>query len=336
MADPIGKQTAAVTDFIDRLCKKPGHFSFFQAVRLIALRERKRYHSEEDFLRRGLKIIPELSLSHPATDIAHIEQEANPSDPQSLRYAITATFLALYGTSSPLPTFYTEELLEEERADESVSREFLNIFNRTLYTLYCLGGCHYNLPLRTWEQQDPEMLEMQYALFGSGSEAFRRGAGTAYGDLRFTGLFLQHSRSAYNLAIYLKLRTGIEHLEIDQCVERMMPIPGNCHCILGRSRIGETPVGIRMRDAMGAFRIHLYNLDETLLPKFEPGGEGRKLLENSVRQFLRMPLEYEIVLHTHRHAPVPAILGEKTRLGINSYFPNRSATARYRCRLLRQ
>jgi len=33
------------------------------------------------------------------------------------RFLITATFLGLYGVSSPLPTFYTEDLMDEASQD---------------------------------------------------------------------------------------------------------------------------------------------------------------------------------------------------------------------------
>ena len=56
-----------------------------------------------------------LSLAHAGTDVAGLKElpqaeDAEPS-PNALRYALELSFLALYGASSPLPTFYTEELI---------------------------------------------------------------------------------------------------------------------------------------------------------------------------------------------------------------------------------
>jgi len=91
---------------------KHGHeFSFFQAIRLLRLinpsgSESQAFSESCDHI----SVVPHLSLGFPASDLEKIEELEGNHPP---RYKITANFLGLYGSSSPLPTWYTEELLEE-------------------------------------------------------------------------------------------------------------------------------------------------------------------------------------------------------------------------------
>lgn len=109
-------------DLIEELLKDPSSFSFVQAIRILSKKAGK------DFF-RNIDIKPELTLKFPTSDIAKINKKGD-------RYEVVATFLGLYGTSSPLPTFYTEELIEERNNDKSVKRDFIDIFNKRAYELY--------------------------------------------------------------------------------------------------------------------------------------------------------------------------------------------------------
>ncbi|MFO8111269.1 MAG: type VI secretion system baseplate subunit TssG [Desulfosalsimonadaceae bacterium] len=68
-----------------------------------------------------------MSLAFPPADIDRI-QEMDLQEHSG--YEITANFLGLYGISSPLPTFYTEELMHEAAEDESVCRDFIDVINQ--------------------------------------------------------------------------------------------------------------------------------------------------------------------------------------------------------------
>ncbi|MGB9701073.1 MAG: type VI secretion system baseplate subunit TssG, partial [Thermodesulfobacteriota bacterium] len=107
------------------LLEKGHEFSFFQALRLLR-RLTKGIEQPSPEGRGHIKIRPHLSLAFPPADIAQIEENAE--DPFS--FTVTATFLGLYGSSSPLPTFYTEDLLAEAMEEETVTRDFIDIFNQ--------------------------------------------------------------------------------------------------------------------------------------------------------------------------------------------------------------
>jgi hypothetical protein len=72
------------------------------------------------------------SLGFPAHEIAAAGwEEGLNGEP---RFTLTVPFLGLYGPASPLPTFYTERLLQDEPASRN-QRDFLDIFNHVAIAL---------------------------------------------------------------------------------------------------------------------------------------------------------------------------------------------------------
>ncbi|MCI5224316.1 MAG: type VI secretion system baseplate subunit TssG, partial [Candidatus Electrothrix sp. AR4] len=119
MASENRQHSSALTD-IKQLVLDRGHrLPYVQVIRLIKLhlrRKNKELTNEELF--RIIRVRPHLSLDFPGTDVFKVE-EINEGQ---ARFRITSTFLGLYGSSSPLPTFYTEDLIEEEREGRNATR----------------------------------------------------------------------------------------------------------------------------------------------------------------------------------------------------------------------
>src|SRR5919108_3991821 len=109
----------------------------------------------------AVRVRPELSLAFPAADIAGIEKRGE-------GYLVTARFLGLYGPASPLPTFYTEELLDEAAADACATREFLDIVNHRLYNLFFACAAKYRLFYQVAEGERREGIERLFCLAGPG------------------------------------------------------------------------------------------------------------------------------------------------------------------------
>ena len=104
---------------------------------------------------------PELSLAFPASDISSIEEL-----PSGNGYQITATFFGLYGASSPLPAFYTEDLFSDARKDSTAARDFIDILHRRLYLLLVESWKKYRLFVQVTEGESQSYLAMLYAIAG--------------------------------------------------------------------------------------------------------------------------------------------------------------------------
>ena len=149
MADTSGQPNSPM---IDDLFTHGHEFSFAQVMRLARMylgaggaRELPEVPWQE-----RVRVRPDLSLAFPAADVARVERTGqNGAD-----LLVTTTFLGLYGVSSPLPTHYTEDLMDEAAADSSVSRDFLDIIHQRLYQLYFQCWSKYRLFIRVAEEQN--------------------------------------------------------------------------------------------------------------------------------------------------------------------------------------
>ena len=292
-----GRETTALNWNFPR---PPEAFTFEQLMRCLCLRWQDSYGGRDAFLSRGVKVVPLLSLSFPPTDIAsfsmrlperlpgpQIRRDAAGEDAELPFFTVTATFLGLYGASAPLPSFYTEDLLGDEREDLSVTRDFLDIINQTLYRKYYLAGNLCKVAFRTLESREPDIANLQYCLLGLGHDPLRRSLGITFRDLAHIGLFAHHAKSAAGLEQYLSVLLGLSgsaclpSLEVEQCVERRVPVPEDQRCLLGRSNaaLGEDAVlGREVRDASGTFRLHFSEVDGDLFRDLEAGRPKRELL----------------------------------------------------------
>ncbi|MCA8913221.1 MAG: type VI secretion system baseplate subunit TssG, partial [Planctomycetes bacterium] len=106
---------------ITDLIKDGRHHSFFEAVRLLhgLHRDAPKVGYQGPAERERIRIRPLLSMSFPSADVDHVDTIEMPDG--SERYRLNVTFMGLYGSSTPLPSFYTEDLIRMED-DESLLR----------------------------------------------------------------------------------------------------------------------------------------------------------------------------------------------------------------------
>lgn len=289
----------------DELTGKGHEFSFLQALRLIQGR-----------LPGRVRIRPVLSLAFAGSDVIRIDQEPD-------GVLISISFLGLYGPAAPLPTFYTEELIEERLAELSVGRDFLDIFNQRIGEL-CYQ-CLVKYRLASPEGHDA-FRERLFCLVGYGGKAQRRHL-EEYGLLPFAGIMAQRCHGAAGLATLLKGVLGVP-VRILQCVERQMVVPEEQRAVLGKGTLGTVFTGSSMADRNGTFLIQLGPLDGETFAGFLPEGSGRRRLDELVGAFLRAPLLWDLQLLLAAEE-VPAVrLGSSRggRLGYDSWIaPKRDA-----------
>lgn len=287
------------------LLEKGNRFSFIQAVRLLrhlfAGGEPGDAASEgreaERFLRRRLRTRPALSLDFPPGDIVSVERDEADPERGDARFRITAAFLGLYGASSPLPTFYTEDLFEEAREDASATREFLDIVNSPLYPLLFMIWSKYRLGIKVVEERSPRDLERLFCLAGFGDVSVREGAGEAYGLIRYAGLFTQSPRSALGLERLLTDALDAPRLSVIPAVPRKARIPDDQLLRLGMAgkRLSANCfLGRHIRDRMGQFRIRIGPVDAGTFLEWRPDGAAFDRLRTLVRVYMDQPLQWDL------------------------------------------
>ncbi|HUU30245.1 MAG TPA: type VI secretion system baseplate subunit TssG [archaeon] len=323
-----GKNRGKSPDIKDKLLKEGPLYSFVQALRLLRFvigRETGRELDDNELYNR-IRVRPELSLTFPESDITSIEKipGKDESDIRS-RFSITVTFLGLYGSSSPLPTFYTEDLLDEQSLDKSITREFLDVLNLPLYHLYFKIWSKYRLFYNIAEKLDQESLERLYCLLGLGEERLRTQVDNSFALLKYLGLVTQFPRSAEGLRSLLSDRLDEPSFRIIQCVPRVAEIPADQRLILGISanRLGDNCyLGLQIPDRQGKFRVRIGPVDSDTFHRFLPDRPNFSSLNSLVRFYLNQPLCWDMEILIESRDIEPARLGEErwSQLGWNCWI----------------
>lgn len=272
-------------------------YSFFQAIRLLRYYAgREGMRDDERFLSENLRVRPDMSLGFPGTDMTDMREER---DEDSLQYHITATFLGLYGASSPLPTFYTEELLDDANEDVDVVRDFIDIVNIPLYPLLIRAWTKYRAMIKVVDEQDKDYIERMFCLCGFGMPELRAKVKHPNQLLRYIGLFTQWPRSAMGLATMLSDALGKVPVDVEPCVHRRVCIPEDQRLQLGivNNVLGEEAVlGEMVDDRLGKIKVRIGPMDATKYHDCLPGTDRYEWIVQLIQLYLVEPLECDIEL----------------------------------------
>jgi len=289
-------------------------FSFVQAIRLLE----KNFNNKDNVLEQKIRTHPRLSLAFPKSDIVDITK-----DKEFIR--LTVTFMGLYGESSPLPTFYTEELLEEERNDKSVMRDFIDIFNAPLYQIYFKVWLKNQLGIRLNEFNDTKVLDLLHTFSGMPYENLRQQHEGVYSFLRYAGLNMHYPRSAEALRTLICDIIKNDEVEVVQCVKQMASIPSSQYCSLGKRNTtldDNLHLGDKIKDRMGKFRILISELDIESFNFLLPGAKKFKALVDAVKLYVGESLSWDLqlTLKDSEYQPISLGVTQESRLGLNTWL----------------
>ena len=299
-------------DIKKQLLEQSSKFSFVQAIRLLELDSKSSANKKE------IRVHPRLSLDFPNSDITEIKEfEAF--------IKLTVTFMGLYGESSPLPTFYTESLLDEELNDSSVMRDFIDIFNMPIYQTYFKVWKKNRLGIRLNEFNDRRVLDLLHSFSGMPQEHLRQKYKNHHSLLKYASLNMQFPRSAEALRILISNIIGHESVEIEQCIEQMASIPVSQHCSLGIKNTeldDNLHLGSKIKDRMGKFRISITELDIQSFNELLPGTSTFQNLVQEIGLYITKSLDWEMQLCLKNSAFQAIVLGEKqeSKLGLNTWL----------------
>jgi type VI secretion system protein ImpH len=299
MANALGTTTTAIKS---RLLGKGSNFTFFQAYRLL-----RNQALLEGLDERAIKVRPQLSLSFPENDIQGITENES-------GYQITANFLGLYGVLSPLPTFYTEDLLDEQSSGNKAGREFLDVLNQGIYSMFFKAWLKTKPHLSLIEFDNKRTLEIFYSLVGfSHPEKYAKQPGIDT-LLRFAGIFQQSPKSALGLQTILSGVYPEIEVKIVQLALRTLKIPEDqqCHLGLQAHALGfNTHLGQQIQTHTNNIKIEFNEVSEALFDQLQMGGHEHARVLFLVRSYLIDPLNIELVLRLKKGVAQKVKLGSK-------------------------
>ncbi len=324
MATETGSEAAAIKA---RLLNHGERFSFFQAYRLLRRLSPQGTTDLED-----IRFRPEISLSFPGRDITSITERKDG------HYQVAANFLGLYGVSSPLPNFYTEELLAEQQQELHARRDFLDIVSQTIYPIFFRAWLKSKPHLRIVEFDDTRMLDIFYTFIGINHPEKYRGQPGFDALLRFGALYTQSPRSALGLKTILSASYPDASIEIIEQDIRTISMPAEQHLYLGlqATTLGvDTHLGSEFACCNSNLTIEIRDVQDELFRRLLPGGDEYSRLCFMVQQYLTDPLNVVVDLYLKQGVAQPVVLGQDrwAALGRDTWLCNGTDSASLHVRL---
>ncbi|MGJ8680376.1 type VI secretion system baseplate subunit TssG [Paraglaciecola sp.] len=290
---------------IEDLQKYPQRFSFYQAIRLMEVY----VHGErvaEDKIGIGfngpinleaVRVRPHASLGFSAADIKKITMLESED---SIKFQMEVTFMGLYGTVSPLPAFYTEDIIMDSDG-ESNRRDFLDLFHHRAISLHYRTLDKYQLFNHLKPELDDHVSNWLFSLMGL------RGVMSLdqlplkrpHRLLANLGLLTMRSRSGAMMSHMISHYFGQIPVRVEEFIERQVNITEEQHVFLGKqqSTLGmDMTIGSKLNERAGKFRVWLGPLSFERFNAFLPTEDDFEELVTLIKFLLQDPLSFDIGL----------------------------------------
>ena len=205
------------------------------------------------------------SLAFQPADIADLKKGTDEESNALRSYSLSVNFLGLHGANSPIPAFYTEDMLGKAE-DESASRQFLDLFNHRLIELL----------YQSWRKY--QVFKRNQIELGKADSYLDRLLGIQYLDnsqkkqvRAVVGLKGSNGISSHNFAKAISLLLGKQKVEIMENIEDRVSI-GQDNCLaLGKKNtaLGKSVfLGDKIRSYSSKYLIRVWvnrknDLDQT-------------------------------------------------------------------------
>jgi type VI secretion system protein ImpH len=293
-------EDAGVTDaeVAGYLITDPPAFEFFQAVRLL-----ERLYPDRNGVGR---------FGDPKEEVVHFSARPAIGFPASEVHAVdlpgnrparmVVNFMGLVGPLGVLPYHYTQLVGERARGRDRALRDFLDLFQHRLISLFYRAWEKYHFTA-VYERagQDP-VTEHLRDLIGLGIAALRdRLPVPDEGLLFYTGALAPQPRSAAALEDMLKDLLGVP-VEVEQFVGGWYRLSSSMQCYIGddagpSNQLGlGAVVGDEMWDQQARVCLRLGPLTREQYERFLPGGDDHELLRTVARFFAHDQFDFDVRL----------------------------------------
>ncbi|HEX6053543.1 MAG TPA: type VI secretion system baseplate subunit TssG [Gemmatimonadaceae bacterium] len=296
---------------------EPTAFSFFQAVRLLSrLRpDRAPVGGWADPASEPLRFSASTSLGFPASEIQSLTLPGDDGPPGRM----TVNFMGLTGPQGVLPHFYTEHTAALARARDTALRDFLDLFNHRVLSLFYRAWKSHRSPVLQEEGAEDRIHEHLLDLSGLGTAGLRGRLPIPDAVLAFyAGLLASRVRPADGLARLISDYFDVP-AEVEQFVGEWRRVDERGQLTMGADddagRLGFGVLGNAAWDAQARVRLRLGPLTRAQYDAFLPGGSAYAALSALTRLYAgdEVGVDAQLVL---ARGEVPAcVLGPAARDG---------------------
>jgi len=331
MATPSGPEDLDVERWpiAGMLDSEPYRFEFFQAVRLLSRMYPNRdvagrfNNPSEEVVRFGAHPDP----SFPASEIQSLDRTQVPA-------LMRVNFMGLTGPLGVLPLPYTSLVRDRLREHDPSMRDFYDIFNHRIISLFCLAFEKYRFSIPYERGERDRFSHHILALIGLGTPGLQDRQDVTDDSLLFySGLLSLHPRSGVALRQLLMDYFNVP-VEIQQFVGVWRPVEVESQCSFSEEnsyseRLGfGAMVGDEIWDQQSRVRICLGPLTLEQYADFLPGGEAHQRIRALTAFYAGAEYDMELQLILKRKE-VPACelsAGEGPQLGWTSWVKSAEFT----------
>lgn len=295
---------------------------FFQAVRTL-LRLSPGRASVGEFVNPSTEAVhfgSHPSMAFPASEIqdAHIPED--PSQPAHL----TVNFMGLAAPTGALPTPYIEFIAERAQRKDHGFRDFLDVFNHRLISLFYRAWEKYRFGVRFERKQKDTLTPMLSSFVGLHTpQLAERQPIPDQALVYYSGIIAQHPRSAQSLERLIAEYFGVP-AEVEQFVGKWVKVPRTDQTQLEDSEVFGQQLGLgvivgdEVWDVQSSVRIKLGPLTLAQYLDFLPRDDarGHKVLQSLVRFYANDELDFELQLVLKDEETPGCEIGHSTDTGL--------------------
>ncbi|MCX7427396.1 MAG: type VI secretion system baseplate subunit TssG [Planctomycetia bacterium] len=312
MVPPGGRNRAPLSR---ELSDEAYRFDFFQAVRVLermavetpsveGAPPRKPVGYDDSPRDEAVRFRALVSRTFPTGSVVAVsEPGATPPAPTEMLVA----FMGLTGPGGALPQHYTTLLIERGRLRDFALRDFLDLFNHRIISLFYRAWEKYRFPVAyeraTRAGEEDLFTGCLFSLVGLGTAGLRdRLEFDDEAFLYYAGLFAHQPPCAASLgqilADYFELRVDVlqflgQWLYLTEEDQSSLPSP---KCPAGlNTRLGtDVVVGERTWDIEGKFRVRLGPIGYAQFRRLTPSGDALRPLCQMIRSYVGAQFDFDI------------------------------------------
>lgn len=286
------------------MASAPHQFSFFQMVRLLEKLNPQRTAVGHMGLpgNEVVRFSAPPSLTFPASELGeHIVPDEGPN-------SLEVHFLGLNNVNGPMPRAYTDRLISQAKEKDLATRDFLDLFNHRMVSLFYRAWKRYRLFLayeKETQSQD-EVIQRLYALIGLGTANLQRQMAIPdESALFYSGLLSHQVRTVEGLRQILESYFGIA-VVISQFTGSWVRLPEGQRTLLDEEEsvsaclgVG-TVVGDEVWEQEGTMTVRLGPMTLERYRDFLPGSRGQAEVRAWLRLYARQSFNFVVQLVLQR------------------------------------
>jgi type VI secretion system protein ImpH len=297
-AEPADVAPEASPEIWEALEREPYCFNFFQAVRLL-----ERLMPERE---------PVGLFVNPAREVVHFGAHQSVSFPPSQIYSLQrrehapahmeVNFMGLTGPSAVLPHYYSELVITRGRAKDHAIREFFDIFNHRMISLFFQAWQKYRFTIAYERGERDRFSHHLMDLIGLGTEGLQNRQSVADDSLiYYAGLLAQQPRSAVALRQVLEDYFAVP-VEIEQFAGGWFQLDTETQCcfedqLSSSEQLGlGAVVGDQIWDQQSSVRVKLGPLTLAQYLDFLPNGTAYRPLCGLLGFFAETEFDFDVQL----------------------------------------